>query len=105
MSSPVPQELLEGVIRVFDPVEVWLFGSHARGDAHEDSDIDLFVVVDDDKKGRIKRGEAVVAARNGFRGPLDLFLATRSGFERCRSIIGTLDEIVAGEGVQLYARP
>ena len=27
--------------------EVRLFGSHARGDAHQDSDVDLLVVVDD----------------------------------------------------------
>lgn len=27
--------------------EVVLFGSHARGDAHEDSDVDVLVVIDD----------------------------------------------------------
>jgi len=27
--------------------EVWLYGSHARGEANADSDIDLLVVVDD----------------------------------------------------------
>jgi hypothetical protein len=29
----VPKALLDGVIRVFDPVQVILFGSRARGDA------------------------------------------------------------------------
>lgn len=104
MSSPVPQELLEGVIRVFDPVEVWLFGSHARGDAHEDSDIDLFVVVDDDRKGDFEPGQSIAAARNGFRGALDLFLTTHSAFRQRRTIIGTLDEIVSGEGARVYVR-
>jgi predicted nucleotidyltransferase len=28
-------------------VDVWLFGSRARGDAHPDSDIDVLVVLDD----------------------------------------------------------
>jgi uncharacterized protein len=28
-------------------VDVWLFGSRARGDAHADSDIDVLVVLDD----------------------------------------------------------
>lgn len=104
MSSPVPKELLEGVIRVFDPVEVWLFGSHARGDTHEDSDIDLFVVVDDEKRGKFEAGESIAAARNGFCGPLDLFLTTSSAFEQRRTVIGTLDEIVSGEGARVYFR-
>lgn len=31
-----------------EPVELWLFGSRARGDARPDSDWDLLAIVDDD---------------------------------------------------------
>lgn len=34
------------VVRLVDPVRIVLFGSRARGDAREDSDYDLLVVVD-----------------------------------------------------------
>lgn len=104
MSSPVPKELLEGVIRVFDPVEVWLFGSHARGDTHEDSDIDLFVVVDDEKRGRINRGAAIAETRSGYSGAVDLILTTQSGHQRDKQRLGTLSDLVIDQGVRLYGR-
>jgi predicted nucleotidyltransferase len=47
-SSLVPPDLLDPVVAYFQPRRVILFGSHARGDARSDSDIDLLVIVDDD---------------------------------------------------------
>jgi uncharacterized protein len=43
----VPETLLSRVVDVFDPRRVILIGSRARGDAREDSDYDLVVVLDD----------------------------------------------------------
>ena len=39
------------LIDEFDPLQVILFGSQARGDAHEDSDIDLLIIVPDEIEG------------------------------------------------------
>jgi predicted nucleotidyltransferase len=46
--SLVPPELLDPIVAHFKPQRVILFGSHARGEAGRDSDIDLLVIVDDD---------------------------------------------------------
>ena len=49
MARPaVPADLLQSVVAYFSPRQVILFGSHARGEAGPDSDIDLVVVLDDD---------------------------------------------------------
>ncbi len=102
MTSAVPQDLIDSVVRAMNPVEVWLFGSHARGEAHDGSDVDLLVVVEDGDEGRA--GQARSSARNGFTGPLDLLITSRSRFEKRRRVFGTLAEIVDHEGRRLYYR-
>ena len=36
-------EMTRRIVEQFDPLQVILFGSHARGDARADSDVDLLV--------------------------------------------------------------
>lgn len=43
-----PRPLLDGIVRVFDPQQLILFGSHARGGARADSGMALDVVAADD---------------------------------------------------------
>jgi uncharacterized protein len=104
MTFQVPKRLLDGVVRTFDPVEVYLFGSKARGDAHADSDIDLYVVVDDAKAGAIDVGRAIGQAREGVAEAVDIVLASRSFDERYHDTPGSLGRIVRREGVRVYAR-
>lgn len=84
------------------PEEIWLFGSRARRDAHQDSDYDLFVVVPDDTPGErtnlantweLTRQASVSAEVLAFR---------RHVFEQERDLIGTLCYTVAREGVPIY---
>jgi uncharacterized protein len=40
------QQLVNDIAREFHPEKIILFGSHARGDAGPDSDVDLMVIID-----------------------------------------------------------
>ena len=41
------ETVTERLVTEFQPEQIWLYGSHAWGNPHDDSDVDLFVVVGD----------------------------------------------------------
>lgn len=48
----IVHDVVERAIRLVDPTRVWLFGSHARGDATPTSDVDLaFEVIAPNRAG------------------------------------------------------
>ena len=54
------QQMVDAIVAEVDPDQVILFGSRARGDARENSDVD-FVVLESEPfgEGRTKHGEEV----------------------------------------------
>lgn len=104
MTFEVPQKLIDGVVRQFDPVEVYLFGSQARGDARPDSDIDLYVVVDDAKAATLNTARTIGEARSAYDGAVDIVVMSASRYAERKHLVGTLAEIVNDEGLRVYAR-
>jgi uncharacterized protein len=100
----VPPELLDSVVRWFEPRRVILFGSRARGDAGPDSDIDLLVAVDDDTPAERLGWRGVHAARGGYREPVDIVPWPRASFELKRRVVGSLPWTTEQEGVPVYTR-
>jgi predicted nucleotidyltransferase len=58
--------LSESIARDFGPDRIILFGSHAKGQANEDSDVDLLIIMPFEGKSRNKRLEIWGKARPSF---------------------------------------
>lgn len=100
----VPDDLLRPVVTYYRPQKVILFGSHARGDAGQDSDYDLFVVVDDDTPPERLSWQAKYEARKTYHHAVDIVACRASVFERKRGVVGSLSHIADREGVVVYER-
>lgn len=100
----VPEELLNSLVAYFNPRRVILFGSAARNEADEDSDIDLLLVVDDDVPAERLGWRALWEARRHFPGAVDLVPCRDSVFRERADIVGSLPWIAATEGVVVYER-
>lgn len=86
---------LPGVERVL------LVGSWARGDADQDSDVDL-IVVQDENGSAPERHAAIRRTLEGLDRPLDLILYTPADYERARKEEKTFAAHLEGEAVPLY---
>jgi len=72
----IDQKLLDETIRrivaSLHPEAIYLHGSHAYGQPHEDSDVDLFVVVSDSALPSHRRAVAVYRALRGLFLPAEV---------------------------------
>ncbi|MCL1996197.1 MAG: nucleotidyltransferase domain-containing protein, partial [Defluviitaleaceae bacterium] len=83
---------------------VILFGSFARGEQNDDSDLDICVLV---PELAYRRADMVVDAacsiRRGFPLPIDVLLYTHEEFEKYSKSRSRLQHTIKNEGVVLNA--
>ena len=97
------KRMVKRIVERFNPDQVILFGSHARGTAGPDSDVDLLVVMPLGGSRREKAVEIGVAL-HGIGVPKDIVVTTPEDFEWRKEIPGTIERPAALEGKILYAR-
>jgi len=85
------------------PEQVFLFGSHARGDAGPDSDLDFLVVVSQSQETRYERAVAARRAIRGIAVPADVIVLTRAEWENDLTVVCSLASTVLREGIVLHA--
>ena len=95
--------MVDRIVGRFHPSRVVLFGSHARGTAHDGSDVDLLVVMPDgtDRRQaavemRVLLGDMPVAK--------DIIVTTPDHIARRGHVIGTVLRPALREGTVLYER-
>src|SRR2546427_8356735 len=82
--------MVKRIVKQFDPEQIILFGSHARGDAGPDSDVDLLVVMSVEGSVREKRLEIRGALRD-FLVPLDIIVSRPDDFAWRKEVVGTIE--------------
>ena len=96
--------MVERLVDRFDPDQIILFGSQARGTAAPGSDVDLLVIMPVSGSKRAKQLEMRVALHD-IAVAKDIILATPDEVARRRDIVGTIIRPALREGKVLYARP
>src|SRR6185295_6516436 len=98
------RQMVNRIVRRFYPERIILFGSHARGDAGPDSDVDLLIVLPFSGSRHEKQVEIRLALR-GIRIPTDIVVTTPEDFLWRKEVPGTIERPAAREGKLLYVRP
>jgi len=65
--------VVKKIVREIQPEKIILFGSYARGDFNQESDLDLFIIKESEESGRVIRRK-VDALLWGRRFPVDIIV-------------------------------
>ncbi|NCN04267.1 MAG: nucleotidyltransferase domain-containing protein [Spirochaetales bacterium] len=95
--------IVEKLVQVYSPKQVYLFGSLAWGTPEEDSDIDLCIILKDSLESRADRIRRGLRALRGEKVAVDLLVLTEAEVAERRNHPSTLIYQVLLEGKMLYA--
>jgi predicted nucleotidyltransferase len=96
-------EMARLIAEKFQPDRIILFGSHARGEADFDSDVDLLVLMNVSGSRR-EMANQIDLALTDRELPVDVIVMTPEQFEKDRHFAGTLARPADRGGRILYER-
>jgi len=86
----------------FGPEQIFLFGSHAWGEASEDSDLDFLVIVSESEAPPAQRSARAYRCLTDVPAPIDVLVKTRAEVERFRHVYASLIAEILERGKVLY---
>lgn len=95
-------KVINRIIKEYRPQKIIVFGSYARGDLHQGSDLDL-VIIKDTKEKFLKRIDRVLDLCDGEIG-VEPLVYTQEEFDRMLFEGNDFLETVVKEGVVVYEK-
>jgi uncharacterized protein len=100
----VIEEVKNRLIKTYNPLAIYLFGSYAWGTPTKDSDLDILIVVDQSDEKTYRRPIPGQRALFGLEIPKDIIVYTKDEFDKRSKDITTLCYKIEKEGELIYAR-
>jgi len=100
----VLQEIVRRIVEAVHPDRIILFGSYARGEPNEHSDLDIMVVAPSEAPPW-KRTKPILTALRGILFPKDVVWYTPEEIDDWRGVRSHLVSRVMDEGRLLYEKP
>ncbi|MGQ9636031.1 MAG: nucleotidyltransferase domain-containing protein [Bryobacteraceae bacterium] len=100
--DPVLAEVVKRLVEAYHPLQIYLFGSAARGDAGPDSDYDITVIVPDEAPADLRSEHLAYRALRGTGIAVEVLVWARGDFEKQLHLKASLPAAVVEEGRLLY---
>jgi predicted nucleotidyltransferase len=95
-------DIVRRIVAALQPQTIYLYGSHAYGQPHEDSDVDLLIVVRESARSPRESAIEVYRALRGFCVPVEVKVVTQREFERRVGWLSSIERVVKAKGKLLY---
>lgn len=104
MNEDIIQEMVNVIRTRFNPEQVIVFGSWARGEANEDSDIDFLVVMPNEIPNKRSLQVEIRKALRGFAISKDVIVISKNEIPRYKNFSGLVYKNALEEGKVYYGR-
>lgn len=98
ITEKIIQEAVERLIQAANPKKIFLFGSYARGDIGEQSDLD-FLIVQKEVRNRRKETVHLQDILRPMRIPVDIVVVSEDTFQEWENVKGTVYYEAKREGI------
>lgn len=96
--------LIDEIVSGYDPEKIYLFGSYAKGNENENSDIDLFIVKNTDKRKLDRNREVRKCIKTYPANGLDLFVLTPAELQEGMQEFVNIGKEAVTTGKLIYER-
>lgn len=102
-TDPVLAEIVRRLVVTLNPSRIYLFGSRARGEAGQDSDYDLLVLVTDPQEPRYRLSQKGFRSLRGIPAAVDVVVWDNASFDARLHLKASFPATVVREGKLLHA--
>ena len=102
LDTEILDEIVRRLVAEFRPEQIVLFGSRAWGNAEEDSDVDLLVIVSESNDPPTQRARRAYRCLGDIGVSTDVLVKTRTETERFRHVPASLEHKILEQGKVLH---
>lgn len=104
INKEIINEVKNRLVKAYDPLAIYLFGSYAWGIPTKESDLDLLIVVEKSEEKSYKRPLPGQRVLFGLGISKDLIVYTKEEFDRYAADVTTLCHKIEQDGRLIYAK-
>lgn len=104
INKEVIDEVKNRLVKAYDPLAIYLFGSYAWGTPTKDSDLDLLIIVEKSDEKSYRRPIPGQQVLFGLGISKDLIIYTKEEFDRYSTDVTTLCHKIEKDGRIIYAK-
>ena len=105
IDSKLLEEATQRIAAALEPEMIYLYGSHAYGQPHENSDVDLLIVVRESTPSPHQKAISAYRALRGLFFPTEIKVVTQTEFNQRSQWLSSIERVVREKGKVLYESP
>jgi len=96
------EKAIQRLVSALQPEKIYLYGSHAYGQPHDNSDVDLLIIIDQPEQSVYDITVEGYRALRGLFFPAEINVVTKSDFNERSHWLSSIESVVIKKGLILY---